>query len=349
MMTRVTCAISGIRFECSYFSNLNIPHTEGYFHPIFAAPYKHLHHLYSAHCTGRLTSNDSYLLFCAFLHSSGAVHWKHPAACNPNDISTKRLVDANLEQLIEVLERSACIKFPGFKQPHFSVNLMSSDLSTVPHWIKAWQRNINIFLTGRSDMSTQEAIQKVENRLSKLILSGEKPERMSHIIADWACKVAEFPPHQEEEWKRIIRSSYSTNKMFNTPIAALREIKEYCELNIEAGSIHFHTLCTILKTGINNHTSYLGAANTSDLGYTLIPIDIGKIDKNTAEIIALADSAPESEPVESDYSSSLAFLQAKLAYRVAASVVRQQKPSSSPSSNSDSSLTAEKGKNDDDR
>ena len=322
-MARVTCAISGIRFNCDYFEHLSIPHTEGYFHPIYATPYSQLLRLYTAHTKGQLTSNDSYLLFTAFLHSSGAVHWKHPCACNPNDIKTKRLVEANIAQLIEVLEKTACIKYPAFRQPHYNVTFANSDLQSVPYWIKAWEANIEQFLYGRHTADYQDAVQKVENRLSRLILSGEKPEKYSHVIAEWACKVAEFPEELAENWKSIIRSCFSTAKMFNTSLATIKEIKDYCECNIEVGSIHFHALSEVLKEGITRHVSYLGAINTSDLGYTLIPLDLSKIDKNTAEIIALADKAPEKEPLESDYPTSLAFLRARLAYRVAKNLSKQ--------------------------
>ena len=40
-------------------------------------------------------------------------------------------------------------------------------------------------------------------------------------------------------------------KMFNTPLVLLKEIKDYCECNIEAGSIHFHTLIQVLQEGIS--------------------------------------------------------------------------------------------------
>lgn len=323
-MTRVTCAISGIRFECSYFETLAIPHTEGYFHPIFAAPYKQLHSFYTAHTKGLLSSNDSYLLFIAFLHSSDAVNWKHPAACNPNDIRTKRLIEANIHQLITVLEKSACIRYPAFKQPSYNVTLANSSLESVPAWIAAWKANIEHFLYGRHLQDDRERLQKVENRLERLILSGDSPEKYSHVIAEWADKSAEFPPHKAEEWKRIIRSSYSTNKMFATPIVELKAIKNYCECNIEVGSIHFHSLQTVLKEGISRHVNYLGATNTSDLGYTLLPVDITKADKNTAEIIALADKAPDKEPLVEDYPTSIDFLRARLAYRVASNLSKAE-------------------------
>lgn len=315
-MSRITCAISGIKFNCDYFEHLAIPHTEGYFHPIFAAPYKVLHHLYSEHTKGKLTSNDSYLLFLAFLHSSDCIHWKRPASCNPNDIRTKRLVESNISQLITVLEKSACIKYPAFHQPHFSITAGSCDLESIPEWIAAWESNIEVFIYGRANQTELEAIQKVENRLERLILSGDSPAKYSGVIADWASKVAEFPPHKTVEWKRIICSCFSTKKMFNTPLAAIKELKDFCECNIEVGSIHFHTLSTVLKEGMCRHVNYLGSSN-----YTLLAIgDTGKeadSAKNTAELTIIAESAPDKEPIADDYPNSLEFLRARLAYRVA--------------------------------
>lgn len=319
-MARITCAISGIRFNCSYLEGITIPHTEGYFHPIFALPYTQLHHLYSKHCKGELTSNDSYLLFMAFIHSSGKVEWVHPSTCNPNDANTKKLIENNLAQLIQVLEHTGIIRHPSFKQPSFRVTYENADLRQISNWIKEWADNIEVFRSGKADMRQQEDLQKVENRLSYLILSGEKPERFSHVIASWANQAAEFPEDKAELYMKTIRSCFNINKMFNTPLSLLKEIKEYCESNIEVGSIHFHTLSHVIKEGISRHVDYLGGSSLA-LGYTLLPSlsEKGKEAelKNAAEIATLASKAPATAPQEKDYSTSLEFLRAKLAYRVA--------------------------------
>jgi len=319
-MARITCAISGIRFQCSYLEAVSISHTEGYFHPIFAAPYKTLDKLFAEYTRGKLSSNDSYLLFIAYLHSSGSVSWSYPASCNPNDIITRRLVDANITKLVTVLEKSACIRYPGFKQPSYNITSANSALTSIPAWIQAWEDNIEQFLYGRHSQNEVEKLQAIENRLSRLILSGSDTSSYSHIVAEWACNAAEFPADKADRWKKLIRSSYSTAKMFATPLAELREIKDYCECNIEVGTIHFHSLQQVLTEGISRHVNFLGAVNTSDLGYTLLPLDITKADKNTAEIIAISEKAPSSEPVRTDYTSSIDFLRARLAYKVASNL-----------------------------
>jgi hypothetical protein len=324
---RATCAISGIRFNSSYLESVSISHKEGYFHPVFALPYRSLHHLYTKHTKGELTSNDSYLLFISFLHSSGQIEWKHPSTLNPNSSFCKKLIENNLAQLIVVLEKTAVIRHPSFSQPSFKVTLDNSRLDQIPNWIEAWQDNIDSFQKGRISQRERQSLQEVENKLSKLILSGENPEKFSHVIANWANQAAEFPEDRAEEWMKTIRSCFSINKMFNTPLALLKEIKDYCECNIEVGSIHFHTLSHVLKEGISRHVDYLGGSSLA-LGYTLLesPLDRSATEsekKNEAELLALASTAPERYPEKKDYTDSLSFLKAKLAFRVAKSIAKK--------------------------
>lgn len=319
-MAKVTCAISGIKFSCSYLP-INLDHTAGYYHPIFAVKTKTLHGLYVRHTKGELTATDSYLTFLAFLHSSDQITWRHPATLDPNSTVTRRLVENNLHQLIRVLEKTNCIFHPRFTQPSFTVTYENSGLQQIHNWIKAWEDNLTIFENGIADKEDRESLQKIENRLSNLILSGEKPEKFAHIIASWASKAAEFPVEQDETYQKTIRSCFNMTKMFNTSLALLKEIKEYCESNIEAGSIHFHTLSAVLKEGIRRHHDYLGGSSLA-LGYTLLPtadtVEARDLEaKNTAEVAALAAKAPATTPARVDYDTDLDFLRAKLAYRIA--------------------------------
>lgn len=327
---RVTCAISGIRFEVSYMQDITIQHTEGYFHPIFALPQRPLYTLYQKHCRGQLLPVDSYLLFMAFLHSSGKIQWDHPAAVTPNDARVKKLVANNIAQLVRVLEKSAVIRHPGFKQPGFKMTYHTADLSYIGNWIKAWEDNIEFFNRTRADIRTRQSLLEIESKLSYLILSGEKPEKFAHVIANWASEAAGFPAHKDEEWRKVIRSCFNITKMFNTPLSLLKEIKDYCECNIEAGSIHFHTLCEVLKEGISRHVDYLGGSSLA-LGYTILPTlstgsalgDRALEQKNKAELLTIAATAGEFPPVRTDYPNELAFIKARLAYRVAKNVAKR--------------------------
>lgn len=319
-MAKITCAISGLKFTTSAFDTLSIPHTSGYYHPIFAASYTQLHQYYTKHCKGLLTPNDSYLLFLAFLHASDKIEWIVPVALSPNNSGTKRLIQNSLAQLIRVLEKTAIIRHPSFKQPSFKVTPEGNHLEQIPNWIQAWDDNIYLFYNEKATEKEQHDLILIENRLSRLILSGEKPERYSHVIASWASQAAIFPPHKDEYWQRTIRSCFNIDKMFNTPLKDLKEIKDFIECNIEAGSIHFHTLCHVLNEGISRHMDYLGGSSLA-LGYELLPARTpaqkAKEEIGENKIKEITEKAPEKEPVVTDYPDFVTYLQAKLAYRVA--------------------------------
>ena len=312
-MAKIHCAISGLAFSCDH-GPLTLTFKDGYYHPIFALPYKKLYGLYSKHCSVQLTPTDSYLLFLAFLHSTDQVIWAHPATCNPRDKKTAQLVENNLQQLIRVIESTNIITIPSFKQPSFVVDSGNSKLEQIPNWIAAWNSNIDDFKNGYVAQKTFEDLMKVENKLSYYLKSGINPENYSFAVASWAAKAADFPPHKTEAWCKLIRSCFNSAKMFSTPIAEIREVKEYCEQNIEAGSIHFHALMSTLREGSARHTDFLGLTSPNSLGYTLLSVDSTK---NSSEVEAIIAKAPSAPPSRLDYSSDLEFIRAKLRYRVA--------------------------------
>lgn len=320
-MTTLTCAISGLNIETPHFPSLYISQNKGYFHPIFAASYHQLYKLYNAHCRNQLTPKESYLLFLAFLNYTNQIKWNHPVTRNPNDSSTISLINNNFAQLLGVIAQTDVIKHPAFKQPSFIVSSDNSHLMQITNWIQAWKDNIAKFYAGYASSRERDDLIKIENKLSKLILSGEKPENYSHIIADWAHQTAVFPYAKAEKYKKIIRSCFNAHKMFYTSLADIREVKEFCENNIEVGSIHFHSLMSVLKQGIHNHINYLGGSPLS-LGYTLLSSEritdkevTNKQDTSSSLISDITKNAPISEPRESDYPDKLSYIKAKLAFR----------------------------------
>ena len=268
-MAYVTCAISGVLFECSHFHTLRLPANIGYPHPIFAANKSFLQSLYVQHSKGLLTATDSYLLFMAYLHSSSKVDWRHPATAAPTAAATIQLVETNLAQLLSVLERTAAIRHPRFKQPSFVLTYENANLAQIPNWIKAWEDNIEAFYNYTSDMAERSDLIRVENKLTNLILSGEPPAKYSATIAAWASKAAQFPPEKDTYYQEIIRSCFNAAKMFATPLADIKEVKAFCEENIQVGSMHFHSLAEALKSGVHKHIDYLGGSHLA-LGYTIL-------------------------------------------------------------------------------
>ncbi len=321
-MAKVTCAISGIQFSCDHFQNppLAIPHTIGYFHPIFAASYGDLYRLYYQHTKGKLPPTDSYLLFLAFLHSSKQIDWQHPVTLNPTARTTIQLVENNIGQLVAILEKTAVLQSSLFEQPSFIVSYDNSNLRQISNWIHAWEENLANYRVNRAGIMLAEKLTAVSNKLSKLVRTPDKPiSDYADVIAEWADRAAGFPPQSAALWCKTIESCFSPSKMFNTPLTLLKEIKDYVECNIEVDAIHFHSVIEVLTAGIARHVDYLGGGAFAR-GYELLPRDPfidqinRKADDQILEIIASAGTAP---PDRDDYDSPLAYLKARLAYSAA--------------------------------
>lgn len=323
-MAKVTCAISGVTFTTAYMDFLTVPHSDGYLHPIFALSKKQLHKLYIRHCRNLMVPSDSYLLFCALLHSSNSIEWNYPITAEPTDKQTSIFIENNIKQLVSVLIETDKILHPSFKQPKFRVTYENSSLGQVNSWIKCWRSNIIDFGSEQSNMREYESLKKLTNKLTRLITSGIPPEDMPQLVANWAANAGDFPKDKSLLYRTTIANSFNRAKMFNTPLTLLKEVKEYCQSNIDVGSIHFHRLVQVLDAGIKNHIDYLGGSSETT-GYTLLPTSsITKEDKervavNTDAVKELIASAPATLPVAADYNSSVDFLRAKLAYRAALS------------------------------
>jgi len=318
-MARITCPISGIKFKCEHVP-MSIASND-YAHPIFYLPQRKLLGLYTTYTKGNLTDTDSYLLFLALLHSTGNVSFSVPAT---QTNQTQFIIAANIAQLVRVMWQTDSIVHPSFRQPSYVVREDTADLSNIKLWIGAWSKNIIDFKQGLDRLSDLEKLTKIEKKLTKLIFTPEAGNiKLAAAAADWADKAAVFPKHKRETWKGIIRKCYNLSAMFSTPKKELMELKSYCEENLEVGSVHFHTLMNILKTGIANHNDFLGlgalegTTKAKDCGYTLLETDNTK---NEAALLDIISNAPIEAPIESNYQSKLAYLRAKLAYKQATKV-----------------------------
>lgn len=322
-MTTITCAISGLKLTIQHCDSLKLAYTAGYYHPIFAASHKQLHSLYNHYVAGELASSptDSYLLFLAFAHSSGLIEWRAPVCVpNPEDPLVQKHIANYLSRLISTIARSEAIKHPDFQQPTCRVTKDSNSFTNLLSYIRTWESNIDDFLLYRKEIAAAASLARVAAKLEAHIKSAYSLDSYTKVIADWAHTAAIFPPDKVERYKEVITACCNKTTMFNTPLALIKEIKEYCEEHIEAGSIHYHALNKALSLAVRNHIDYLGVTySTTDYKLTKGPAGIladssSEVKSKLAEAIK---NAPLTEPIAISYANKLDFVKAKLAYRLA--------------------------------
>jgi len=321
-MAIVTCAISNITYKVPHVPML----LDNTFiaHPIFYAPSDVLEKLYIRYNQGQLRETDSYLLFLALIHSTDCVEWEHPCTDSPKEARTIQIIASSIEELTRVIWMTGEICHPAFKQPRYIFRKEGHTLKNIKHWIAAWRENISNFRLGIAIQEEIDALTVVENRLAILVRSGTQDITLASCVAEWASKAACFPRNKEEEYKSVIRKCFTPAKIFTVDTAVIKEIKHFCEDNIESTSIHFHTLMETLRAGYKNNLNYLGIVDAENFKeekpqeYRIFSQkEEGILEKEAETLKDTISKAPENEPIESEYRNKLEYMRARLKYMTA--------------------------------
>lgn len=325
-MAKIKCAISGITYSVPHIA-INLTNRE-VAHPIFYLTQSQLLDLYTSHMAGKLSNHESYLLFLSLLHSTDHIVFSHTILLDPANITTIKIISENIVKLVRVIWQTDLIVHPSFKQPSYIIRAETARLEQIASWIESWKQNLNEFHLNQACIKDQENLVKLENKLTYYTNRGIEDTSLARIVAKWADVVGAFPANKSEEYKKVIINCFNEKAMFNTSKALILEVIKYCEDNILADSSHFHRLLSTLRTGYNNHNSYL------DLDYSLSEIAlefknkdftlcVNDSDLESSKLIASAKKAPPKKPVESEYPTKSEYLRAKLSYRLAARILNK--------------------------
>lgn len=318
-MAKVICAISGLELKVSYVG-MTLRDRE-LAHPIFYLPQKKLLTMYEMYIQGKYNDIDSYLLFLALLNATDHVKFACPVKYRGEH--TQKVIANNIDMLVQVMWKSAVITHPAFKQPKYIITdtIKTNSLLGIGEWLDLWQENITIFHMGYARQKHLAKLSSIEKKLERVILSGTTGPQLAMNVAKWADKAAEFPKDKRELWMKTIRKCFNSAAMFSTPKALLKEIKTYCEGEIEVGTIHFHKLMEVLREGEQRHNDFLGLGDISlpsakvSTNYTMMDEEVAS-NAETNSLIDIIAKAPTEPPSRENYPSSVAYLRAKLNYRV---------------------------------
>lgn len=330
---KILCAISGIEFQVEHFP-MSL-HSNECWHPIFDAPQKRLWKYYRKWEAAELTETDSYLLFLALLKSTDQVNW----GCSiQRTTETNQIIQANMEGLFKIVSKISGIYHPAFSIPRLSVNLETRDLKQIHTWIQIWNQSYNDFCSGMKEADIRSELAKKEAVLERLIKNSRfTAEKYSTLLANWAEQAGKFPTFSVNVtgnisipiniyWKQIIGKCYRTESIISVPPKDLRELIEHCEENIEAGSIYSFHLFASLREGEERLNSFFGigeyiALSAENPGFRILDAETSTEDAN---LQAMIDSAPSSEPKRLDYVSELKYIQAKAKYAIAQKYQNQE-------------------------
>lgn len=327
---KILCSISGVEFDVSHFPGTF--YSREISHPIFLLPQKRLLSYTGKWASGSLTSTDSYLLFLALLNSSEQIEFRVPVFRNEQ---TDRIIALNMEPLVRTVIKLNTVRNPAVTFPRFVVTPETRFLTNVHHWIECWNDSYQSFLDGyRSAHESRKLITR-EAALQRLIRNPHKDVReYANQIAEWAEVAGEFPHFLtqspwnslsipvSEYWKAIIVRSAKEEYLHQVSSKDLAELIEHCEDKIPVGSIYSHMLFKVLRRAQEKQKNFLGFGDI-DLRSTYTLLE----DNTSAEVAnmkAMVDSAPLTEPKKEAYPTHFKYLQAKLKWDMAQKFKRQE-------------------------
>lgn len=337
-MAKLTCAKSGVVFSVEH---MPMSLTSGKLdHPLFTLDKKKLLSLYGRWNRGNedglgLTATESYLLYLSLLNSTELMVWRTPARYHS---TTPQIIANNMNSLVHIIGKIDVIDHPSFALPSFAISNDTCGLENSYHWIECWIDNYNDWYAGLKDSNRAEELKHKlgvrEEALNKLIKTPHaSPEARANMLASWAEMAGNFPQGRQyiehpfkagkllsksEFWKSIIRSCVSDDQIWRYNGSDLEALISHCQDNIVNDSIRSHELFKLLREAQKKQSDYLGFGDVDLAGKTTsFQILNPSQSAEDANKIAAIQSAPESEPRESNYPNKFSYLRAKANYDMA--------------------------------
>lgn len=330
---RVYCRLSGTEFSFPGFGNLQVLDR----HPLFFASTKTLIAQAPNWKAGKLSADQSKVLFLALLYNTGLVDFKIVPDPSPS------IVVQNMESAFHIAGWKDALPSQTLYErlPRFVINHTTKFLDNIPHWFEEWFKAREDWRDGYKTERMKEKLARREAILYGYIHSPSK-NKTSYLrhLSEWTMTALGKDVNEEtqELWKKLFHLDgievYKTeylddlsdlldwmNKRLQPYFGdgnliatkAIRHIRE----------LHFHC-----KAGFNyglgmpsDEDEKADAASqeyqlTPD-GHRMLPYRFVEdpVERHNKEVII--QNAPLSLPLEKDYPSKLAYLRAKAAWEVA--------------------------------
>ena len=304
---KVTCQFSGVEYEVPNFPNMRLTSV----HPIFHANIKQLLSRVGEWHAGKMTPNESRLLFLALLHSTELVEFRTTALPSP------AVVAKNMEHLIKFIGWSSGLSFPARVLPRFAITPETSDMENVNHWLGAWEAARADFQAGYIPTSQLSKMRNREAALERLIKNSQKKvDDYSSMLGAWAMEAANVPAPLREYWMELF--TLKGVAVHGAKRVDLEELVEHMLDNLDHGSIY--------SSKALKHVKELLERNVKGVNYALGMDDIvfveDSIEAHNKRLIAA--KAPAELPVLGAYPTKLAYLRAKAAWDVAQTLKQDQ-------------------------
>lgn len=307
---KVFCQYSGVEFDLTGFGGTKLT----YVHPVFAAEPKWLLSRMGHWAAQKYTEEESKLLFLSLLHSTDLVEFR--ATAYPENA----LVQQNMEPLARIVSWLIGLSRAQLVLPKFTIQHDNRKLLNIKHWIETWYEARKDYEDGYNKYILDRKLADKEAALERLIRNSQRTtDDYAGLLATWALQASNAPKGIHEYWRELFL--LKGLKVYSARTVDLRELHDHLEENLQHGSIfaastmkHIRTLLKKNQAGLNYGLG-ITDEDLEEISGSPFKIVEGTIEEHNMTVVAA--SAPEEEPLPSQFTSRVQYLRQKAAWDLA--------------------------------
>jgi len=264
------CPISGLDWNAEYMS---ASHSQA--HPFYSLPIKKIPAFLSIWQSGRISPEETHLLFTRMLLDTEHVTFSTPLFLTE---SISALENAQMIRLSKLAYSGAfqkeTIDLPGF--------LISKSQQDISELIEIWETELESYrvsyLAARQQTEVQAMLTRVNRAFSNPVARGRK-----QIITSWMLKVVSLPQFNtmhpltrqqvpiQDYWIELLHKAIDNDSMLSYPEADLVEFKDHLEENLPLNYTQEFSLLEELRRAISRKQNYFGYSFTDidDAAYSV--------------------------------------------------------------------------------
>lgn len=321
----ILCKYTGTYYEVPGFTSHKIVDR----HPIFSFPTYQLTSMAKDWAAGKMSAEDSKLLFVALLSRLENIKFTSIADPSPS------IVAQNMERLIKLVDWTSQLDPGTIDFPAYRITEQNTTLSNINHLITEWYDCRRDWATSSDRRALGDKLEKREQVLSKLIEDGVKSTNdYSNKLASWAMDAASVPTSLRELWTEFFNLKEPT--VYQANLEDFEKMKSFMDSTLMLGNSYaqgsgFKYSYAVLTHLRNLHEQIKDGPLASLKGgmtFTIIDTDGTSREVENIESLnakAISHSAPKMEPKQKDYPKLIDYLRAKAAWTVAQGVKDQLK------------------------
>lgn len=253
----VVCKYSGLCFRAEGFGRTEVAGI----HPIFFTPTPKLEIFFSDWAQGKLSTEESRLLFLALLNSTSLVDWSRGVPATPPE----GVVQRYMEKIFQFSSWINNWQSPALKFPCYFIGAENSKLQNIKIILEIWQKVYDDFYetNARKRIHTKklEELEVVSEKLQILLNSSPLDTRRGRgnrrlyakRLSDWAMVAGDVPKDIREFWESLFL--LEGMDLYNARTVDLEELLEHFEdaLDFYSGGIFAKSTISFLRKLLDEH------------------------------------------------------------------------------------------------